>query len=59
MLSWEKNISLTGYTVIIPSVCVGNVAQLTVDLIISSLELKKVASIWHVSRDFYLNEYFG
>lgn len=52
MISWERDISLAGYTVIFPSVCVGNVAQLTVDLIISTLELKKVASIWHVSQVF-------
>jgi len=49
MISWERDISLAGYTVIFPSVCVGNVAQLAVDLMISTLELKKVASLWHPS----------
>jgi len=37
----------SNYTLIIPSVSVGNVPQLTVDLIISTYELTKAASIWH------------
>lgn len=49
MINLQNNVSLAGYTVIFPSVCVGNVAQLSVDLIISTLELRKVASVWHVS----------
>lgn len=36
----------------LPSVCVGNVAQLAVDLLISSLEMRKVATIWHVGGQF-------
>lgn len=45
----DENIKLNGYTVLFPSVCVGNAAQLAVDLLISTLEMKKIASIWHVS----------
>lgn len=36
-----------GYTVIIPSICVGNAAQLACDLLISSKSLKRVGSIHH------------
>ncbi|XP_005176485.1 proteasome assembly chaperone 2 [Musca domestica] len=36
-----------GYTVIIPSICIGNAAQLACDLLISSKNLKRVASISH------------
>lgn len=39
--------SLKGYTVILPSVGVGNVAQLTTDLLIASLKMEKVATCWH------------
>lgn len=45
----DENVSLTGYSVLFPSVCVGNAAQLAVDLIISTLEMRRVATIWHVS----------
>lgn len=45
----NENINLNGYSVVLPSVCVGNIAQLAVDLLISTLEMKKVATIWHVS----------
>lgn len=42
----KTNINLKDYTVIIPSVAVGNVGQLTCDLLISSLHMTKAASIW-------------
>lgn len=45
----NENVHLNGYTVFFPSVCVGNAAQLAVDLIISTLEMRKIANIWHVS----------
>lgn len=45
----EGELNLADYTVIIPSVCVGNVAQLSIDLIISSLQMIKAATVWHVS----------
>lgn len=46
--SWKflSKCDLTGYTVIVPSVAVGNVSQLTCDLLISSLQMKKVSSIY-------------
>ena len=47
MIKFTKNISLANYTVIIPSVGVGNVAQLSSDLLISTLKMEKVATIWH------------
>lgn len=50
MINLDANINLAGYTVILPSVCVGNVSQLTVDVIISTLEMQKVGAIWHVSH---------
>ncbi|XP_030030212.1 proteasome assembly chaperone 2 [Manduca sexta] len=36
---------LSGFTLIVPSVAVGNVAQLTCDLLISSLKMTKIAKI--------------
>lgn len=39
--------SLLDYTVILPSVGVGNVAQLTTDLLIATLKMEKVATCWH------------
>ncbi|XP_041982757.1 proteasome assembly chaperone 2 [Aricia agestis] len=47
-LEWKYNgeHSLKGYTVIIPSVAVGNVGQLACDLLISSLRMKKIASLY-------------
>lgn len=41
--------SLSEYTVILPSVGVGNVAQLTTDLLIATLKMEKVATCWHPS----------
>ncbi|CAK1593840.1 unnamed protein product [Parnassius mnemosyne] len=37
---------LSGYTLVIPSVAVGNVGQLACDLLISSLKMKKLASVY-------------
>ncbi|KPJ10798.1 Proteasome assembly chaperone 2 [Papilio machaon] len=37
---------LSGYSLIIPSVAVGNVGQLACDLIISSLKMKKIATVY-------------
>lgn len=44
---WKNNDEgdLEGYTVIIASVAVGNVGQLACDLLISSLDMKKISSI--------------
>lgn len=38
--------NLEGYTLIIPSVAVGNVGQLACDLLISSLSMKRISSIY-------------
>lgn len=38
---------LTGHTVIIPSLGVGNVGQLSVDMLIATMRLTKVATLWH------------
>lgn len=38
---------LTGHTVILPSLGVGNVAQLSADLLIATLRLQKCATVWH------------
>lgn len=43
----ENNHSLAGYTIILPSVGVGNVAQLTTDLLISTLQMEKIGQCWH------------
>ncbi|XP_075169567.1 proteasome assembly chaperone 2 [Haematobia irritans] len=42
-----KEQDLTEYTVIVPSVCIGNAAQLACDLLISSMNLKRIGSISH------------
>lgn len=42
----NKKPDLSGYTLLIPSVCVGNVAQLTTDLIISTLTMQKIGVLW-------------
>lgn len=34
---------------LLPSIGVGNVAQLSVDLLISTLQMEKVATVWHPS----------
>lgn len=47
MFSFTEEVDFTGFTFIFPSVGVGNVAQLTVDLLIESLQLNKVATIWN------------
>ncbi|XP_031621256.1 proteasome assembly chaperone 2 [Contarinia nasturtii] len=46
---FDEKINLNGYSVVFPSVCVGNVAQLAVDFLISTLEMKKVATVWHTA----------
>lgn len=40
-------VDLSNYTLIIPNISVGNVPQLTVDLIVSTHNLTKVATLWH------------
>lgn len=47
LINFKVAIDLTDFTVIIPSVSVANVGQLTVDLLISTYEFKRYATIWH------------
>lgn len=44
-LSPEHN--LNGYTVVLPSLGVGNVAQLVIDVLVSTLKMEKLAIVWH------------
>ncbi|XP_015171687.1 PREDICTED: proteasome assembly chaperone 2 [Polistes dominula] len=45
MIKLTKQYNLEGFSLIIPSVAVGNVAQLTVDLLISNLNLQRIGQI--------------
>ena len=47
LINFKVQIDLTDFTLIIPSVSVGNVGQLTVDLLISTHGFKRYATIWH------------
>lgn len=49
LINFIKKCDITGYTVILPSLGVGNVAQLSVDLLIATLQMDKVATVWHRS----------
>ncbi|XP_050295527.1 proteasome assembly chaperone 2 [Anthonomus grandis grandis] len=40
-------LDLTGYTLVIPSISVGNVPQLSVDLMIKNFEMEKIGTVWH------------
>lgn len=42
-----KTLDVANYTVIIPSICVGNAAQLACDLLIASKKLKRIGSLSH------------
>lgn len=46
MWKFFDNEDLNGYTLVIPSIAVGNVGQLACDLLISSLNMKKTASVY-------------
>ena len=46
MIKLPEEVSLENYTLILPSVAVGNVGQLCIDLLISSLNLCKSGSMW-------------
>ncbi|XP_042238755.1 proteasome assembly chaperone 2-like [Homarus americanus] len=43
----DEHRNLTGHTLILPSVCVGNVGQLAVDLLITNLPTKKIGIVHH------------
>nr|XP_033325997.1 proteasome assembly chaperone 2 [Megalopta genalis]XP_033325998.1 proteasome assembly chaperone 2 [Megalopta genalis] len=46
MIKIAEEIDLEDYTLILPSVAVGNVGQLSIDLLISTLNLQKIGSMW-------------
>lgn len=46
MFNFSQKTSLKDYTLIIPSTCVGNVSQLTSDLLIENLKMTKIADSW-------------
>jgi len=48
-INFYKKCDLTDYTVLFPSLGVGNVAQLSIDLLISTLQMEKIATVWHDS----------
>ena len=47
MIKIPDEINLENYTLILPSVAVGNVGQLCIDLLISSLDMYKIGSLWN------------
>ncbi|XP_063709709.1 proteasome assembly chaperone 2 [Culicoides brevitarsis] len=49
MINLTENTCLEGYTLLIPSTCVGNVSQLTADLLIENLKMVKVGNVFHDS----------
>ncbi|XP_011695690.1 PREDICTED: proteasome assembly chaperone 2-like [Wasmannia auropunctata] len=49
MIKLTQDIDLENYTLILPSVAVGNVGQLSVDLLISNLNLSKIGQIFSAS----------
>ncbi|XP_056630761.1 proteasome assembly chaperone 2 [Diorhabda sublineata] len=49
ILKFFENVDLNEFTLLIPSVSVGNVPQLTLDLLIKTFDFQKIASLWHPS----------
>lgn len=47
MLKFKIDFDFNNFTLIVPCVSVGNVGQLAADLVISSLKMDKVGSVWH------------
>ncbi|XP_055605375.1 proteasome assembly chaperone 2-like [Uranotaenia lowii] len=47
MFKLFRSESVSGFSFVVPSVSVGNVAQLAVDLLIETLKLSKVGLLWH------------
>ncbi|XP_065078032.1 proteasome assembly chaperone 2-like [Ochlerotatus camptorhynchus] len=47
MFKFTKDVTFAGYTLLLPSVSVGNVAQLATDLLIETLKLEKIGLLWH------------
>lgn len=61
LFSFSEDVNLEDYTFLLPSVSVGNVPQLTIDLLITTFKLKKISTVWHpaivpcVGSDPYFN----
>ena len=49
MLDLQEGLNVAGYTLILPSVAVGNVGQLSVDLLIATLGLRRAGRIFDTS----------
>lgn len=49
MLDLPEGLQISGYTLILPSVSVGNVGQLSVDLLISTLGMRRTGRIFDTS----------
>lgn len=47
MIELDKEIDFSEYTALLPSIAVGNVAQLAIDLLIATIEMKRIGSGWH------------
>ncbi|XP_058115721.1 proteasome assembly chaperone 2 [Anopheles ziemanni] len=47
MFSFKREFDFTGYSFIVPSVSVGNVPQLAVDVVIETLQLEPAGQVWH------------
>nr|CAH7757771.1 unnamed protein product [Callosobruchus chinensis] len=47
MFNFKEPVNLKDYTLILPSVAVGNVPQLTIDLLVKSNNFKKTGTVWH------------
>ncbi|XP_062121736.1 proteasome assembly chaperone 2 [Drosophila sulfurigaster albostrigata] len=45
----SQTLNVDNYTIIIPSICVGNAAQLACDLLIASKKLKRIGSLSHAA----------
>jgi proteasome assembly chaperone 2 len=46
MINFKNKPDFDGWTLILPSVCVGNVAQLATDLLIETLNMEKIGKFW-------------
>lgn len=46
MFNFIRQVDFTGFTLVLPCCTVGNVSQLSTDLIISSLNMEKVGVVW-------------
>ncbi|KAB0790469.1 hypothetical protein PPYR_15158 [Photinus pyralis] len=47
IINFIEKIDVTNFALVIPSVAVGNVGQLTIDMLITSYHFKKYATVWH------------